>query len=1622
EHDERIRITREIEEKASTPKLLKLISVAANQGLIDEMGPEVIKKVAAILTLDGKNYVNNVRRENKENLTENKIRRTRESFGLSDSEKAQKAYDMYVRSMEILYTKQLEIQNMFSADLDIRSMTKEDIHKILDIFDFMVKNKGKRLIEGYTEEFQTLNYNTPYDASAAQLQNILGSPEEDTGVNAVSEEQLERGGGIQSNEKFGVRVMTKDQAKELARMGIKVKAETKVQRTEAEKLKRTEEILAKVANRRDKGKGPDVAKPAPATTKGKKGAPLTEEEKSIEVQEILRNDLDQSKNELNLSPDVSLKDDDYFASLLRDGVNITDDDTFMALSNIEFTSDYVARTKPSSTFSEFKLSMQQFLGDVWDRVKQWASYLWNRIKFMRGTYEPVSTTFTNMAIKEGALRIPARLYDNNYKLLEFLRDRARELARSEYLNYKRTGNILDKRSADKYRMISSFNMVNDSHNQSMFNHAFETMVPLMWPSVPKAKLNQLKSIAISQSFFDLASVDQNMMLVVGKLKDDGTVTDRLTKDEEAKMKHFSPYMLSEKNDVLYERAQRYLRNALSTMNPAVRAVIDLGNNWKLVNDNNKVRYTARKVTPGLKEVFEADMSAFSGHPIDLDVVFNNPKAYDDKVVKAEAMNHVWNPNAKPIPVRNVYIAGYEFTFGMIDGEWYLRFYNIPEMFTPGNVDSMQAADKIDAGTMEGVTTEDTNMWAMHGSPNKNNRGIIKKFSKDMWMTGAGDMWQGPGFYFSVENDETVPEYYANMSLSRDDSIDIDRVSKKNKERIDEHGAEWTREMVANDLLKEFDVKWYNKHDVTAFLDQEGDIVVYYDGLRIPIYELTDDQIGDLKIKAGMEEAWKHGGFDYRRNTKQYDKERNKYLREEVAKELPSKFDNGTPYGHIYEVDIKDDLKYIDFDNQKVTKVEILKLSKEFAKAARLLKAFPERFENKYGKKFPSYLLTDLSKMFERIYNHGNDLNVTTQDSPFNPTSKNTVGEHLIDKMFTPNDKKRFSKIPLLWKEILDKNKLLDKLIGDSEGRWNELNFIWNRILQDLGYGGVKYTSSYGNKNIVVFNENNITIKDAMPLKLLSTENTNMQIGLSGFQHYLQTLPPATRKLALMHYNAAKDYAKEHNVDFHNKGASERMRQQYGWYINPEGRMRFEISDSRLELYVGNQNNGKLPTIANVDHVSAIYKEAKDVDVIFEDKDNLNFLLPGQRGKFIEGLNGRPAKIILRKGMDGDQTLRTLGHEIQHFVQSQEGSRFFDVTLDMVVAHGNNLIDMYNRDLNAMSKDPAKYTYEISETTRKKAVVQRIMRERSGMISARIKKLIMHDMYMMVVTEVEARLTSGRMSYTSEQLRNIPFDYDVPLRDVLTIEKTEDITITKRYLEKRLPAATIETIGPNKDQFKITFPSGWGFYLVNTEIESTFNREGKRTGAIYGRWGLRDSFGLMQIADLEKLVITGEQVANRTDVRLEHEILHMVTDIFMTQEEQSMLINAFKEGNEDARATWERVAYEYEKYVKDRGSYVDASSSDRAIERKNLLETIRENVKQLIFWLKDLIIPTDTKKYKTPDALFEAIRNGEITMRKPNLNLTSMEGKFALQRLRHNSIPAIVKVNGVKTIDDPARTA
>jgi hypothetical protein len=269
----------------------------------------------------------------------------------------------------------------------------------------------------------------------------------------------------------------------------------------------------------------------------------------------------------------------------------------------------------------------------------------------------------------------------------------------------------------------------------------------------------------------------------------------------------------------------------------------------------------------------------------------------------------------------------------------------------------------------------------------------------------------------------------------------------------------------------------------------------------------------------------------------------------------------------------------------------------------------------------------------------------------------------------------------------------------------------------------------------------------------------------------------------------------------------------GWEKGADNKWKYDLQEGVVEFK--NKKNGKASEVVNYPELFKAYPKAKNIDIVFMNSDKFE-------GMYIPSKN----RIMLSNSLSDSEAKSTLLHEVQHFIQHEEGFA--------VGGTAQTIKDLYN----------ARIKYEKNFSVKKvlNNIKNSLFKPNPESVKEDLDKLSKlvsksdEDLYRSIAGEVEAFNVEKRAGMTAEERRATPIsetadkpkeeqvvisDSDIMLKDRL--QKVNGINDMVRVAkEAKYSDAAIKSYlnskGFTEDQIKSAFES----YLSEDEAYSKFN--------------------------------------------------------------------------------------------------------------------------------------------------------------------------------------------------------
>jgi len=270
----------------------------------------------------------------------------------------------------------------------------------------------------------------------------------------------------------------------------------------------------------------------------------------------------------------------------------------------------------------------------------------------------------------------------------------------------------------------------------------------------------------------------------------------------------------------------------------------------------------------------------------------------------------------------------------------------------------------------------------------------------------------------------------------------------------------------------------------------------------------------------------------------------------------------------------------------------------------------------------------------------------------------------------------------------------------------------------------------------------------------------------------------------------------------------------GWEKGVDNKWKYDLQEGVVEFK--NKKNGKASEVINYPELFKAYPKAKNIDIVFMNSDKFD-------GMYLPSKN----RIMLSNSLSDSELKSTLLHEIQHFIQNEEGFA--------VGGTAQTIKDLYN----------ARIKYEKNFSVKKvlNNIKNSLFKPNSESVKEdldKLSKLVSKsdgELYKSIAGEVEAFNVEERAKMTPEERKASPISKtaEKPIKEQVVISESD--TMLKNRLQKvnginemvrvakeaKYSDAAIKSYlnskGFTEDQIKSAFES----YLSEDEAYSKFNQ-------------------------------------------------------------------------------------------------------------------------------------------------------------------------------------------------------
>jgi hypothetical protein len=207
----------------------------------------------------------------------------------------------------------------------------------------------------------------------------------------------------------------------------------------------------------------------------------------------------------------------------------------------------------------------------------------------------------------------------------------------------------------------------------------------------------------------------------------------------------------------------------------------------------------------------------------------------------------------------------------------------------------------------------------------------------------------------------------------------------------------------------------------------------------------------------------------------------------------------------------------------------------------------------------------------------------------------------------------------------------------------------------------------------------------------------------------------------------------------------------GWEKGADNKWKYDLQEGVVEFK--NKKNGKASEVINYPELFKAYPKAKNIDIVFMNSDKFE-------GMYIPSKN----RIMLSNSLSDSEAKSTLLHEVQHFIQHEEGFA--------VGGNSQTIKDLYN----------ARIKYEKNFSVRKvlNNIKNSLFKPNPGSVKEDLDKLSKlvsksdEELYRSIAGEVEAFNVEKRANMTAEERKATPISEtaDKPKEEQVVISDSD----------------------------------------------------------------------------------------------------------------------------------------------------------------------------------------------------------------------------------------------------------
>lgn len=220
----------------------------------------------------------------------------------------------------------------------------------------------------------------------------------------------------------------------------------------------------------------------------------------------------------------------------------------------------------------------------------------------------------------------------------------------------------------------------------------------------------------------------------------------------------------------------------------------------------------------------------------------------------------------------------------------------------------------------------------------------------------------------------------------------------------------------------------------------------------------------------------------------------------------------------------------------------------------------------------------------------------------------------------------------------------------------------------------------------------------------------------------------------------------------------------GWEKGADNKWKYDLQEGVVEIK--SKKSGKASEVLNYPEIFKAYPKAKDLDIVFMKSDKFD-------GMYLPSKN----RIMISSELSDSETTSTLLHELQHFIQDQEGFA--------VGGNAKFIRDLYNERIKSENNFSVKKVLNniknsLFGSNKNEADTKKELDKLGRLVSKADE-----DLYRSIAGEVEAFNVEKRAKMTAEQRRITPISEtaEVPTEEQVVVGKSDTMLKDRKQVNR-----------------------------------------------------------------------------------------------------------------------------------------------------------------------------------------------------------------------------------------------